>query len=371
MSSSGESSDEDFGANLSSGRSRNAAAFASSRGILDPGASVKDSGSSHMGSSSRRLTKPRRVSLRVHAKVRGIPDGNRRGTSQPLPRMMTNLNASTAATARQRGGFEHSLLRARSPSVDVDPLDSHAFERVTRSSAPIRRTRLHSSKSATRSMSLVPARPISLLERNQSERTSSLRRGAGFRGDENANQCEQGVIPDSPELVFGLGDADTASQSRGLDANGGAGSGEADGRLPPELQCLRDLEPSYDFSDSGTLQMHGFVLKPDGMKSVPTLTPTLRGVIDLRHTNPLLVRRRTLCRSAAGFVYAIRARSNHYVILAILYCCCSVFACSITAPACKVENQQRKSFKSSVTFGYVLSHLIFSPCFRTFQITHL
>lgn len=312
-SSSGESSDEDFAANLSSGRSGNAAAFASSGGILDPGASAKDSGRSHTGSSSRRrLTKSRRVSLSVHAKVRGIADGNRRGTSQPLPRIM-NLDASTAATARQRGRYDHPLQRARSPRIDIDPVDSHAFERVARSSASIRRTRLRSSNSATRSMSLVPARPGSLLERTQSERTSSLRRGAEFRGAEDANQCEQSVIPDPPEFVFRLGDADTASRSRGLDANEGAGSGAADGRLPPELQCLRDLEPSYDFSDSGTLQMHGFVLKPDGMKSVPTLTPILRGVIDLRHTISLLIRRQVLRRSATGFVHATCARPNYSV----------------------------------------------------------
>lgn len=279
LSSSGESSGEDFVANLSRGRSRNAAAFASSGGFPDPDVSVKDSHT--VSSSSRKLAKPHRVRLGVHAKVGGIPDGNRRGTSQSLPRMslLTNLDASTAATALQRGRYEHPLQRAHTPSFDDDPFDSHAFERVTRSSAPIRRTRLRSSNSVTRSMSSVTARPGQLLKRTQSERTSSLCRGAGVRGVEDANQGEQSQISDPPELVFGVGDEDAVSRSRGLDANGGAGSGAADGRLPPALQCLRDVELSYDFSDSGTLQMHGFVLKPDGMKSVPTLTPTLRGVI--------------------------------------------------------------------------------------------
>lgn len=57
-------------------------------------------------------------------------------------------------------------------------------------------------------------------------------------------------------------------------AAGGGGGGDGLVGLSLELGTLQeqpfDVLQSYDLSDGGTLQMHGFVLKPDGMKLTPT-----------------------------------------------------------------------------------------------------
>ena len=100
-------------------------------------------------------------------------------------------------------------------------------------------------------------------------------------------QGEQNKVQHPSATASGFGNANEEPLTRGLDGKGCDGNdasagGAADGGLPPELSILQEqsfgeMKPSYDFSDGGTLQMHGFVLGPDGMKSTPTLTPRLTG----------------------------------------------------------------------------------------------
>lgn len=86
------------------------------------------------------------------------------------------------------------------------------------------------------------------------------------------------------ESPVGSGDVEEWGMPSTRPDKSGIGGDDCTGGLSLELSILQEqtfgeMEQSYDFSESGTLQMHGFVLKPDGMKSTPAANSACKPVL--------------------------------------------------------------------------------------------